>query len=129
MPSIRLKHLVSNVWIFLVVSADMVQLSQPYSKVDNTSALYSLIFEENLILLFLQILSSFAMVDVAMAILDFISTVDLLSLVSVAPRYLKALTSSSSCPFMKTCTGVALALFFITLLFSLLTSIPYAPEL
>ena len=92
----RLKHLVSNVWTLLVVSAVRVQLSQPYSRVDSTRALYSLVFVGKLMFLFLQTFSSFAMVDVAMAILDLISAVDFLSLVNLAPRNLKALTSSSS---------------------------------
>ena len=38
-PRILLKDFVSNVWILLVVSAVSVQLSQPYSRMDRTSAL------------------------------------------------------------------------------------------
>ena len=79
---------------------------------------------ENLTCLFFQILSSFVKVDVAMAFLDFISLVELPSLVSVAHIYLKALTSSSFCPFMKICASDVLELSFITLFFLLLTSIP-----
>ena len=59
-----------------------------------------------------------------MATLNFISLVNLLSLVSVAPRYLKASTSSDSYySRILFCAGVVLDLFFITLLFSLLTFI------
>ena len=75
----RLKDLVSNTWTLFVVSADMVQLSQSYNKVESTSALYNFILLENFTFLFFQFFSSFAIVDDAMAILNFISLVDLLS--------------------------------------------------
>ena len=64
-------------------SVVMVQLSQPYKRMDSASNLYSFIFVERLISLLLQILLSFAMADVATTSLVLISVVERPSLVRV----------------------------------------------
>ena len=81
-----------------MVSAVMVQLSQPHNRMDSTSNLYSFILVGKLISMLFQILLNFAMADVAVAILILIYVVERPSLVRVALRYLKASTSSSCCP-------------------------------
>ena len=121
--------MVSNVWTLLLVSAVRVQLSQPYRRIDTTRALYSFSFVLKLMLLLLQTLLCLTMADVAMPILVFISVEERPSLVSVEPRYLKASTFYNCCPFTWICAHVLFPLFTITLLFLLLTSIPYAPDL
>ena len=87
------------------------------------------IFVAKLISLLLQILFSLAMLAVAMASLILISAVERPSFVSVAPRYLKAITSSSCWPFMLICTVDLSPLLTMTLLFSLLISMPYSRAL
>ena len=77
-----------------------VQLSHPYRSMDSIKDRYSFIFVGKLISLLLHILLSFAIDDVAMAILVLISVVDRPSFVGVALRYLKASTFSSFCPFI-----------------------------
>ena len=69
------------------------------------------------------------MLAVAMASLILISAVERQSFVSVAPMYLKAITSSSCWPFMLICTFVLSPLLTMTLLFSLLISMPYSRAL
>ena len=82
-----------------------------------------------LISLLLQILFSYAMLAVAMASLILISAVERPSFVSVAPRYLKAITFSSCWPFMLNCTVVLSPLLTMTLLFSQLIYMPYSRAL
>ena len=67
------------------------------------------------------------MADVAMLSYDFTSFVELPSFVKVEPGYLKMSTSPSFCPFsmMEVAAG-RVRLFTMTLIFSELTSIPYA---
>ena len=84
---------------------------------------------EKLTSLLLQILFSLAMLAVAMASLNLISAVERPSFVSVAPRYLKAITTSSCWPFMLICSAVLSPLLTMTLLFSLLISMPYSRAL
>ena len=79
--------------------------------------------------LLLKILFNLVMLAVAMVVLVLISKLELPSFVSVAPRYLKAVISSSCWPFMLTCAAVFTPQLTITLLFSLLTLMPYAQAL
>ena len=72
-------------------------------------------------MLLFQILVSFAIAAVAVAIMR-ISAVQV-PFDSVAPRYLKLVTSCKGSPFMVMLTPMLLVLFTMTLDFSVLTSI------
>ena len=91
--SILLKHLYSKACILLAVSAERVHASQSYKAVDVTMALRSLILVLKAMDLLLSNGCNFANAVVAMAILDFMSVSDLPSLVILAPKYLKEVTS------------------------------------
>ena len=75
-----------------------------------------------------QILFSLAISAIAEAVLMQTSAEQVPSLHRVAPRYLKLVTSSNFWPFMLICTDIVVLLVII-LLFSMLTSIPYAVAL
>ena len=91
--------------------------------------MYNFIFVEKFTSLLLQILFSLAMLAVAMASLILISAVERPFFLSVAPWYLKAITSSSCWRFMLVCAVVLSPLLTMTLLFSLLISMPYSRAL
>ena len=76
-----------------------------------------------------QILFSLAIIAIAEAILIRISTEQVWSLLRVAPRFLKLFTSSNFWSFMPICALMLFVLLVVTLLFSVLTSIPYAVAL
>ncbi len=79
--------------------------------------------------LLLKIFWSLDITAVAVAILIRISAVQELSLDNVAPRYLNPSTSSSLCPLMMMLLVVSLMLLTMTLDFSVLISMAYAPAL
>jgi hypothetical protein len=84
-PSIRLIHFVSKDWTLLVVSAIMVQLSQPYNRMDITTDLNSVIFTTS------QLLCN--IIYACLCIYCSNMYVERQSFVRVEPRHLKA----SSC--------------------------------
>ena len=109
---------------FFLLSALIVQVSQPYRKIEMTRDLYSLYLVEKLMFLLLMILSSLASADVAAPILAFISFVDVPSFVIREPRYLKWVTSSKTSLFIVMSAGELFELFTKIFYFSVLTSIP-----
>ena len=79
-----------------------------------------------LMVLHRQILLSLAIAAIAEAILMRISAEYVPSLRIVAPRYLKLVTSSDLCPFILISALMLFELLVMILLFSVLTSVPYA---
>ena len=79
---------ISNAFMRFSISAVTVQVSHPYRNIDVIRARSRCILEDMVMLLLRHIGFSLASEEVAVAILIFISVVDLASLVIVAPRYL-----------------------------------------
>ena len=91
-----------------------------------TRDLYNLNLVGKLMVLLRQILFSLAIAAIAEAILMRTSAEQVPSLHRIAPRYLKLVTSSNFWSFMVTSALKLFVLVVMVLLFSVLTSIPYA---
>ena len=76
-----------------------------------------------------QILINLAIAAIAEAILLRISAEQVPSLHRIAPRYLRLVTASNFWPFMQNSAPASLVLLVMIVLFSVLTSIPYAVAL
>ena len=76
-----------------------------------------------------QILFSLGIAAIAEVILMWTSAEQVPSLHRIAPRYLKLITYSNFWPFMLISALMLFVLFIMILLFSVLTSIPYAVAL
>ena len=94
---------------------------------DTSRDLISFNLTGKLMALLFQMTLSLVMADAARLSFLFTSSVELPSLDKVEPRYLKLSTSSRFCPFsMMEVAACWVRIFTVTLLFSALTSIPYA---
>ena len=94
-----------------------------------TRDVYSLNLFAELTVLRHQILFSLAVAAIAEAILTRTSAEQVSSLHRVAPRYLKLVTSSNFWPFLLISALMLFVLLVMILLFSVLTSFPYAVAL
>ena len=119
-------HSVLKASMLFFQSASRVDVSQPQMKMKVTSDFPSLNLLAKLRVLHCQILFSLA---IAAAILMRISAEQVPSLHRVAPSYLKLVTSSNIWPFTLISALMLFVLLVIILLFSVLTSFPYAVTL
>ena len=94
-----------------------------------TKDLHSLNLLAKLTVLHHRILYSLAIAAVAEAILTRTAAEQVPSVHRVAPRYLKPVASSNFWQFMRTSSLMLFVLLVVILLFSVLTSIPYAVAL
>ena len=109
-------------------SASRAHVSQPWRRMEVTRDLRSLNLLAKLKALHRQILFSLAITFIAGAILMRISA-EQVPFYKAAPRYLKLIISSNFWPFMLTSVLISFMLMVMILLFSVLTSFPYAVAL
>ena len=121
------KHLISNAYILLSMSAVMVHVSHAYKNMDMAREPINLILE--LMAIFLSFQMTFSLVTAAVVLAIFESTSGLdLSSDTIAPRYLKLQTVSSFLLSMVMSVLMPLVLFVINCVFSALICMPYAVE-
>ena len=125
LPRSLQKHLISNAFILLSMSAVVAHVSHAYKNMGMSRERISLILELMVIFLSFQMTFSLVTVDVVWAILDSTSGSDPSS-DTIAPRYLKLRTVSSLLLSMVMSVLMALVLFAINWVFSALICMLYA---
>ena len=124
MRKIFRKYLIPMACILFCRSAERVHVSEAYRNMHMTRERISLIFE--LTVMFMSFQKGFNLVSAAVvcAILTSISGLEPTSVI-IDPKYLKLVTVSSLCPLTLTSALMPCVLFFISLVFSALISMPY----